>query len=66
MKTKHKPSRSLLRYLRRSALGVALAFMALTGAQAQILRDIVSWTRTVEDNSPTEKTIVLTASIKPN
>ncbi|WP_299552903.1 protein-disulfide reductase DsbD [uncultured Porphyromonas sp.] len=40
--------------------------MALTGAQAQILRDIVSWTRTVEDNSPTEKTIVLTASIKPN
>ena len=66
MKTKHKPSRSLLRYLRRSALAVALAFMALTGAQAQILRDIVSWTRTVEDNSPTEKTIVLTASIKPN
>ena len=66
MKTKHKPSRSLLRYLRRSALAVALALMALTGAQAQILRDIVSWTRTVEDNSPTEKTIVLTASIKPN
>lgn len=66
MKTKHKPSRSLLRYLRRSALAVALAFLALTGAQAQILRDIVSWTRTVEDNSPTEKTIVLTASIKPN
>ena len=66
MKTKHKPSRSLLRYLRRSALAVALAFMALTGAHAQILRDIVSWTRTVEDNSPTEKTIVLTASIKPN
>ena len=66
MKTKHKPSRSLLRYLRRSALAVALAFMALTGAQAQILRDIVSWTRAVEDNSPTEKTIVLTASIKPN
>ena len=66
MKTKHKPSRSLPRYLRRSALAVALAFMALTGAQAQILRDIVSWTRTVEDNSPTEKTIVLTASIKPN
>jgi len=66
MKTKHKPSRSLLRYLRRSALAVALAFMALTGAQAQILRDIVSWTRTVEDNSPTEKTIVLTATIKPN
>ncbi len=66
MKTKHKPSHSLLRYLRRGALAVALAFMALTGAQAQILRDIVSWTRTVEDNSPTEKTIVLTASIKPN
>ncbi|WP_297175999.1 cytochrome c biogenesis protein CcdA [uncultured Porphyromonas sp.] len=40
--------------------------MTLLGAQAQIISDVVKWTRSVEDNSPTEKTIVLTATIKPN
>ncbi|WP_299355111.1 cytochrome c biogenesis protein CcdA [uncultured Porphyromonas sp.] len=40
--------------------------MILLGAQAQIISDVVKWTRSVEDNSPTEKTIVLTATIKPN
>ena len=66
MKTEHKASAPLLRYLRRGTLGVALALMTLLGAQAQIISDVVKWTRSVEDNSPTEKTIVLTASIKPN
>ncbi len=66
MKTEHKASAPLLRYLRRGTLGVALALMILLGAQAQIISDVVKWTRSVEDNSPTEKTIVLTATIKPN
>ena len=66
MKTEHKTSAPLLRYLRRGTLGVALALMTLLGAQAQIISDVVKWTRSVEDNSPTEKTIVLTATIKPN
>jgi len=66
MKTEHKASAALLRYLRRGTLGVALALMTLLGAQAQIISDVVKWTRSVEDNSPTEKTIVLTATIKPN
>ena len=66
MKTEHKASAPLLRYLRRGTLGVALALMTLLGAQAQIISDVVMWTRSVEDNSPTEKTIVLTATIKPN
>ena len=66
MKTEHKASAPLLRYLRRGTLGVALALMTLLGAQGQIIRDVVKWTRSVEDNSPTEKTIVLTATIKPN
>ena len=66
MKTEHKASAPLLRYLRRGTLGVALALITLLGAQAQIISDVVKWTRSVEDNSPTEKTIVLTATIKPN
>lgn len=66
MKTEHKASAPLLRYLRKGTLGVALALMTLLGAQAQIISDVVKWTRSVEDNSPTEKTIVLTATIKPN
>ncbi len=66
MKTEHKASAPLLRYLRRGTLGVALALMTLLGAQAQIISDVVKWTRSVEDNSPTEKTIILTATIKPN
>ena len=66
MKTEHKASAPLLRYLRRGTLGVALALMTFLGAQAQIISDVVKWTRSVEDNSPTEKTIVLTATIKPN
>lgn len=66
MKTEHKASAPLLRYLRRGTLGVVLALMTLLGAQAQIISDVVKWTRSVEDNSPTEKTIVLMATIKPN
>jgi len=45
-------------------LSVVLVLLSLSGAKAQIIRDAVSWTRTVEDNGPTEKTIVFTATIK--
>ena len=43
---------------------MVLVLLSLSGAKAQIIRDAVSWTRTVEDNGPTEKTIVFTATIK--
>jgi len=43
---------------------VVLVLLCLSGAEAQIIRDAVSWTRAVEDNGPTEKTIVFTATIK--
>jgi len=45
-------------------LSVVLVLLSLSGAKAQIIRDAVSWTRTVEDNGPTEKTIIFTATIK--
>ncbi|EKY02242.1 cytochrome C biogenesis protein transmembrane region [Porphyromonas catoniae F0037] len=45
-------------------LSVVLVLLSLSGAKAQIIRDAVSWTRTVEDNGPTEKAIVFTATIK--
>lgn len=50
---------------------VALSLLALVGIlfggsslSAQIIRDAVSWSHSIEDKSPTEKVIVLTATIK--
>ena len=49
-------------------LGVLLLPLALLltslGAKAQIIRDAVSWSHSVEDKSPTEKVIVFSATIK--
>ena len=43
------------------ALGLLLSTVGLS---AQIVRDAVSWTRSVEDKSPTEKVLVFTAQVK--
>ena len=49
-------------------LGVLLLPLALLltslGVKAQIIRDAVSWSYSVEDKSPTEKVIVFSATIK--
>ena len=49
-------------------LGVLLLPLALLltslGVKAQIIRDAVSWSHSVEDKSPTEKVIVFSATIK--
>ncbi len=44
-------------------LPIALLLTSL-GVQAQIARDAVSWSYSVEDKSPTEKVIVFTAKLK--
>ena len=44
-------------------LPLALLLTSL-GGQAQIARDAVSWSHSVEDKSPTEKVIVFTAKLK--
>ena len=44
-------------------LPLALLLTSLRG-QAQIARDAVSWSHSVEDKSPTEKVIVFTAKLK--
>ena len=58
---------SVQRLARRLAttllLPLALLLTSL-GGQAQIARDAVSWSHSVEDKSPTEKIIVFTAKLK--
>ena len=58
---------SVQRLARRLAttllLPLALLLTSL-GGQAQIARDAVSWSHSVEDKSPTEKVIVFTAKLK--
>ena len=56
-------SRHLARRLGVLLLPLALLLTSL-GAKAQIIRDAVSWSHTVEDKSPTEKVIVFSATIK--
>ena len=56
-------SRHLARRLGVLLLPLALLLMSL-GAKAQIIRDAVSWSHSVEDKSPTEKVIVFSATIK--
>ena len=55
-------------WLRKVALSlIAVVAMSLVGnssLSAQIIRDAVSWSHSIEDKSPTEKVIVLTAVIK--
>ena len=56
-------SRHLARRLGVLLLPLALLLTSL-GAKAQIIRDAVSWSHSVEDKSPTEKIIVFSATIK--
>ena len=56
-------SRHLARRLGVLLLPLALLLTSL-GAKAQIIRDAVSWSHSVEDKSPTEKVIVFSATIK--
>ena len=56
-------SRHLARRLGVLLLPIALLLTSL-GAKAQIIRDAVSWSHSVEDKSPTEKVIVFSATIK--
>ena len=56
-------SRHLARRLGVLLLPLALLLTSL-GAKAQIIRDAVSWSHSVEDRSPTEKVIVFSATIK--
>ena len=55
-------------WLRKVALSlIAVVAMSLVGnssLSAQIIRDAVSWSHSIEDKSPTEKVLVLTAVIK--
>ncbi len=56
-------SRHLARRLGVLLLPLALLLTSL-GAKAQIIRDAISWSHSVEDKSPTEKVIVFSATIK--
>ena len=56
-------SRHLARRLGVLLLPLVLLLTSL-GAKAQIIRDAVSWSHSVEDKSPTEKVIVFSATIK--
>ena len=56
-------SRHLARRLGVLLLPLALLLTSLV-AKAQIIRDAVSWSHSVEDKSPTEKVIVFSATIK--
>nr|WP_314651147.1 protein-disulfide reductase DsbD domain-containing protein [uncultured Porphyromonas sp.] len=58
---------SAQRLARRLATTLLLPLSLLLtslGGQAQIARDAVSWSHSVEDKSPTEKVIVFTATLK--
>lgn len=55
--------RHAARRLRALLLPLALLLGSL-GVEAQIIRDAVSWSHSVEDKSPTEKVIVFSATLK--
>ena len=57
------PQRPYLSVVRRFVLALSLLLLG-SGLNAQIVRDAVSWARSVEDKSPTEKILVFTATVK--
>ena len=57
------PQRPYLSVMRRFVLALSLLLLG-SGLNAQIVRDAVSWARSVEDKSPTEKILVFTATVK--
>ena len=57
------PLRPSLSAVRRFVLGLSLLLLGM-GLNAQVIRDAVTWSRSVEDKSPTEKVLVFTATVK--
>ena len=49
--------------MRRFVLGLSVLLLGM-GLNAQVIRDAVTWSRSVEDKSPTEKVLVFTATVK--
>ena len=57
------PLRSSLSAVRRFVLSLSILLLGM-GLNAQVIRDAVTWSRSVEDKSPTEKVLVFTATVK--
>lgn len=57
------PLRPSLSAVRRFVLGLSILLLGM-GLNAQVIRDAVTWSRSVEDKSPTEKVLVFTAMVK--
>lgn len=57
------PLRPSLSAMRRFVLGLSILLLGM-GLNAQVIRDAVTWSRSVEDKSPTEKVLVFTATVK--
>ena len=57
------PLRPSLSAVRRFVLGLSVLLLGI-GLNAQVIRDAVTWSRSVEDKSPTEKVLVFTATVK--
>ena len=57
------PLRPSLLAVRRFVLGLSILLLGM-GLNAQVIRDAVTWSRSVEDKSPTEKVLVFTATVK--
>lgn len=57
------PLRPCLLAVRRFVLGLSILLLGM-GLNAQVIRDAVTWSRSVEDKSPTEKVLVFTATVK--
>lgn len=57
------PLRPSLSAVRRFVLALSVLLLGM-GLNAQVIRDVVTWSRSVEDKSPTEKVLVFTATVK--
>lgn len=57
------PLRPSLSAVRRFILSLSILLLGM-GLNAQVIRDAVTWSRSVEDKSPTEKVLVFTATVK--
>ncbi len=57
------PLRPSLLAVRRFVLSLSILLLGM-GLNAQVIRDAVTWSRSVEDKSPTEKVLVFTATVK--
>ncbi len=55
--------RPSLSAVRRFVLSLSILLLGM-GLNAQVIRDAVTWSRSVEDKSPTEKVLVFTATVK--